>query len=60
VFGELVSEGCLARPITMENGTFVNAVLRKVNPFNLAPLARSSFLNAFGLEFARVAESLLL
>lgn len=35
-------------------------VLRKVNPFNFSPLARSSFLNAFSLEFAQGAELVLL
>lgn len=35
-------------------------VLRKGNPFNFSPLARSSFLNAFSLEFAQGAELVLL
>lgn len=35
-------------------------VLRKVNPFNFSPLALSSFLNAFSLEFAQGAELVLL
>lgn len=34
-------------------------VLRKVNPFSFSPTAPSSFLNAFGLEFAQDPELVL-